>query len=176
MQFKIAVCGSGREFDEVNIPKARQLGKEIAKQGATLLTGAGSGLPYEAVKGAREAKGFVKGVSPAKDEKGHLERYGFSTEGFDEIEFTGKGIPGRNFNLVMQSDAVVIIEGRVGTLNELTITLVEKKPVGILEGSGGVADKAREIIKLCKRETAVVVYSKNPAELVAEIIKILNKK
>lgn len=173
MKPKIGVCASAREFDEAALPKAREIGKEIAKHNCILVTGATIGVSYEAVKGAKEAGGETLGVSPAKDEKEQLEKYNYPIEGFDKINYTGLGISSRNVVFVKECNAIVIVSGRVGTLNELTIALAEHKIIGILEGTGGIADNAREIIELVKRQDETVFYSASPKELIEKIVKEL---
>src|SRR3989338_598458 len=118
---KIAVCGSSLVTDKEIAKKAFEMGREIAKSNALLLTGAGKGYPYEAAKGAFSADGKVFGVSPAKSKEEHESTYNFPTEDFTEIEYTGLGIPGRNFPLVKEADAIIIVSGQIGSLNEFTI-------------------------------------------------------
>ena len=50
------------------------------------------------------------------------------------IIYTGFNYSGRNLLLVRSSDAVIFGCGRMGTLNEFTITFEDKKPIGILQG------------------------------------------
>lgn len=49
--------------------------------------------------------------------------------------YTGFGYMGRDVLLVRSSDALIMVGGRLGTLNELMVALEEKTPVGILTGS-----------------------------------------
>jgi len=173
---KIAISGSGR--DKGIVPKiaekAKELGKEIAKQGHILLTGGCGGYPKSAAQGALEAGGKVIAYSPAKDEDEHKERYGFSTEGFTEIKYTGVGIPERNIPLVKDANAIIIIGGQTGTLNEFTLAFHEGKAIGVLKGSGGVTDLIPKIAKVCDKigEKDLVVLSDKPKELVEKLMSV----
>ena len=173
---KIAVSGSGR--DKGTVPKiaekAKELGKEIAKQGHILLTGGCGGYPKAAAQGALEAGGKVIAYSPAKDEAEHVERYGFSADIFSEVKYTGLGIPERNIPLVKDSNAVIMIGGKAGTLNEFTLAFHEGKAVGVLKGSGGVTDLIPKIAEVCDKigEKDLVVYSDKPKELVKKLISV----
>jgi uncharacterized protein (TIGR00725 family) len=142
----------------------------IAEKGHTLVTGACPGIPYEAVLAANEIGGKVIGYSPAKDEKEHIEKYGYPVKGFDKIHYTGLGKKGRNILNVRNSDAVVIISGRIGTLNEFTIAYDMGKRIGVLKGSGGITDLIPEIVEVAKKKTdAKIIYSENPEKLMDAI-------
>jgi len=169
---KIAVCGSGRALDKEIAKKAFDIGKELAKNNVLILTGSGNGYPYEAAKGAYSVDGKVFGVSPAKDEKEHVKGFNFPTKAFTEIEFTGLGIPARNFPLVKEADGIIIINGQIGSLNEFTIAFHYNKVIGILKSSGGITDILEKIADICdkKGESRNIVYSSDPKELVKLII------
>jgi len=174
---KIAVCGSAAKGDDGKVlKKAFEIGKEIAKNKATVVTGATIGYSLEAAKGAVSENGKIIGISPAKDEEEHKEKYGFTTEYFTKIQYTGVGIPKRNYNLVEAADAVIIIGGQIGTLNEFTIAFVKNKIIGILEDSGGITEIIDKVAEICEKdnEGGDVVYSENPKELVGKIIDKLN--
>ena len=165
---KIAVCGSGTVLDKKIAKKASNIGKEIALKGHTLLTGACHGYPNEAAKAAFRNKGKVIGYSPAKDIEEHKNNYNFPTDNFSEIVFTGKGIPDRNIDLIRNADAVIIIDGKVGTLNEFTIAFHLGKTIGVLENTGGISDMIKEIAEKIDKngEKENIVYEEETKELV----------
>lgn len=172
---KIGVFGNGKKEgqDRKNIEDARIIGREIAKTGNTLVTGAGNGLPYEAVKAAAKAQGEVVGWSPARDEEDHRHNFDDPVDGFTEINYTGRGIKGRNVMAVEYVDACIFINGKIGTLNEFTIAYDEGKNIGVLEGSGGISTMFLEIIKVCDKPSASkIVYESDPKKLVEEIINL----
>jgi hypothetical protein len=174
---KIAVCGSSSITDKKIAKKAFEIGKELAGKNVLILTGAGNGYPYEAAKGASSVDGKVFGVSPAKDKEEHVAKYSFPTESFTQIEYTSLGVPGRNFPLVKEADAVIIISGQTGTLNEFTIAFHYSKVIGILETSGGITDIVEQIAEICDKrgESKNIVYSSEPKELVALVLDKLNQ-
>jgi len=174
---KIAICGSSSITNEEIAKKAFEIGQEIAKSNILLLTGAGKGYPYEAVKGAASINGKVLGFSPAKNKEEHISRYSFPTENFTKIKCTGLGIPGRNFPLVNEADAIIVISGQTGTLNEFTIAFHENKPIGILADSGGIIGIIDQIVEICNKnnEKDNIVYSEDPKELVHLVINKLKQ-
>ena len=172
---KIAVCGKSLPpFDKNILKKAYSVGKEIAINNHVLRFGGCWGYPYEAAKGAFDNNGKVIAISPAKNKEEHVNKYKFPLKYFDEIEYTGLGIPGRNIPLVAGSDAVIIISGQIGTLNEFTIAFHQKKIIGILKDSGGITRMVDKIIKICKKagEKDKIVYEKNPEKLIDKLVKL----
>lgn len=173
---KIAVCGSNNAVNEEIAKKAFEIGKELAKNDAWVLTGAGNGYPYEAAKGAFSSNGKVLGISPAQDEEEHTGKYSFPIGSFTKIEYTDLGIPGRNLPLVEEANAIIIISGQIGSLNEFTIAFQNAKVIGILKDSGGISGMMEEIAEICdkKGEKEKVVYSEDPKMLVKKVVEKLN--
>jgi hypothetical protein len=146
---------------------AEDLGAALAQRECILVTGATTGLPDLVARAFRRSGGFALGISPAHDRKEHLERYGLPDEGADVIVYTGFGYKGRNVVNVRSADIVLLFGGATGTLNEFTIAYDEGKIIGILEGTGGIADHIREVIQFCNKPTrGVVVFEKDPQKLV----------
>lgn len=150
--------------------KAEELGREIARRGMVLVTGATVGIPYWAAKGAKEEGGMVIGLSPAASELAHIKTYRLPTDYHDLIIYTGFEYSGRNLLLIRSSDAVVTICGRIGTLNEFTIAFEDQKPIGVLEGTGGTADELKEIVGKMHRGPGRVIYSRDIKELMDKIV------
>ena len=169
----IGVMGSASgDLDERVVALVRRLGAAIAEQGCTLLTGACPGLPYTAVEGAKQAGGLVVGISPALSEREHTERYNAPTEGFDSLIYTGSGLMGREVVNIRSSDIVVIVGGRSGTLGEFAIAYDEGRLVGVLTGSGGIADMIEELVARMHKETgARVLYDGDPERLVRRCVE-----
>ncbi|MEK6984316.1 MAG: hypothetical protein AABX33_07115 [Nanoarchaeota archaeon] len=169
---KIAICGSSLPPYNKNIlKKAFEIGKEIAVDNHTLRVGGCWGYPYEAAKGAFKKNGKVVAISPAMNKEEHINNYKFPNKNFTEIQYTGLGIPGRNLPLVADSDAIIIISGQIGTLNEFTIAFYHKKPIGILKGSGGITGIINQIARICSRvgESSRIVYKDDPKKLVESL-------
>lgn len=176
LKYKICVSGAAEtgHCAPDALEKAKELGREIARQKAILVNGATTGVPYWAAIGAKEEGGFVVGVSPAASEYEHIKNYNLPIDYMDMIIYTGFGYSGRNLLLTRASDAVIVGCGRMGTLNEFTIDFEDKKPIGILEDTGGTTDLIKEIVEKSKRggETKII-YEKDPKILVQKIIQII---
>lgn len=167
MKIKVGVMGSaeGNAPDELRA-KAVALGKAIAAHDVILLTGATTGLVYEAGRAANEAGALHIGISPAHDEREHIERFNLPTDACDAIIYTGFGLKGRNVVLVRSCDVVLFIAGSIGSLNEFTIAYDEGKIIGCLRGTGGVADEVPQIVEDFRKPTkARIFYDENPARL-----------
>lgn len=176
--FKIAVSGAA----DVShcCPKIKELseevGKEVVKQGCVLLTGATTGAPYFAARGAKKAKGESIGFSPANSEKEHVKVYHLPVDQFDLIVYTGFDYVGRNLILTKAADGVIIICGRTGTLNEFTVAFETRTPIGVLQESGGTADLIDEVLKRGYRPKTKIVYDRNPKKLVQKLIRLIKKE
>ena len=154
---------------------AEKLGAALARHGCILVTGATTGLPDLVARAFRKCGGFSLGISPAQDRSEHLKRYGLPEDGADVIVYTGFGYKGRNVINVRSADLVIIFGGATGTLNEFTIAYDEGKIIGIVEGSGGIADHMKEIIHFCKKPTqGRVVFEKDPEKLVKTCLEALS--
>ncbi|HWO42030.1 MAG TPA: hypothetical protein VNO43_09530 [Candidatus Eisenbacteria bacterium] len=166
------------ESERLRLQRAAEaLGEALAQRGCVLLTGATTGLPDLVSNAFRKRGGLAIGVSPASDEREHVERFGLPCAGCDVIVYTGFGLKGRNVVGVRSADVVIIFGGATGTLNEFTIAYDEGKIIGVLEGSGGVADHIREIIDFCKKPAlAAVVFERDAAALVEKCLRVLTER
>jgi uncharacterized protein (TIGR00725 family) len=156
---------------------ADDLGAAIARLDCILITGATTGLPNLVAKSFRQRGGFALGVSPAENRREHSARYGLPQDGADAIVYTGFGYKGRNVVNIRSSDIVLIFGGATGTLNEFTIAYDEGKIIGVLEGSGGISDRIREIIEFCDKPTAgSVLFDGEPARLIQRCLEVLKPR
>jgi uncharacterized protein (TIGR00725 family) len=167
MKIKVGVMGSAEEASATAFrEKAIALGGAIAARDVILLTGATTGLVYECGKAAHDAGAFHIGISPAGDEREHVERFQLPVDACDAIIYTGFGLKGRNVVLVRSCDVVLFISGSIGSLNEFTIAYDEEKVIGCLTGTGGVADEVEKIIETFPKQTkARVFYDSDPGRL-----------
>jgi uncharacterized protein (TIGR00725 family) len=164
------------ESDKIRLKDlAERLGAAVALHGCILITGATSGFPDLISRAFRKQGGGVAlGISPATNPKEHSELYKLPGDGVDVIVYTGFGLKGRNVINVRSADIVVLFGGATGTLNEFTIAYDEGKIIGVVEGSGGVADHVREIIDFCRKPTrGVVIFDKDPARLIERCLEAL---
>jgi uncharacterized protein (TIGR00725 family) len=174
MKYRIGVMGSAQgptiKIQE-NVKKAIEIGQEIAKADCILVNGACPGLPDEAAFGAKNAGGLTMGISPAFSEKEHTEHYKSPNENYDIILYTGMGLMERDLINIRSSDAIVILGGGIGTLNEFTVAFDEEKVVGVLTGSGGVSNHVPEVLKICDREMEdFVVFDSDPKRLIEKVV------
>lgn len=172
-RYKICISGAAEtgHCSMGTLQKAEELGREIAKQNIVLLTGATTGTPYWAAKGAKSAGGLVIGFSPASSEAAHVKTYRLPIDYHDDIVFTGFEYSGRNWILTRSADAVIIICGRIGTLNEYTAAFEDNKPIGVLETTGGTADYIRDILEKSYRGFRKTVFSPDPKELLKLVMQ-----
>jgi uncharacterized protein (TIGR00725 family) len=162
-------CGAGA------LDLAKELGREIARQGAILVTGATTGFPFWAAMGTKEEGGISIGISPAASEKEHVEVYKLPLDYMDLIIYTGFGYPGRDLLITRSADAVICGCGRIGTIHEFTVAFEDGKPIGIFEGTWETGAELEDIIEKGHRVNAKVVEGKDPKKLVADIIALVKK-
>ncbi len=174
---KYKICISGSAATEVATPgtmeKTEAMGRMIAERGMVLVTGATTGIPFWAAKGAKEAGGIVIGLSPAASKLAHVKSYHLPTDYHDLIVYTGFDYSGRNLLLTRTADAVITICGRVGTLNEFTIAFEDKKPQGVLTGTGGESDEIERILTIAHRGMGKVVFDADPKTLLDKVVAMI---
>lgn len=172
-RIRIGVMGSARgDISDAALDKCRRLGEAIADHDCWLITGACPGYPHAAVLGAAEKGGQIIGISPARDLKEHVEMYLSPFEPYDVLIFTGLGPMGRELVNIRTSDIVVIVGGNSGTLGEFAIAYEEGKLIGVLRGSGGIADVTPDLVRNMGKETgAQVVYEEDPDVLIDRLLK-----
>jgi len=177
MKYKIAVSGAA-QLDSCckDVEKlTRKVAREIVHQGCILITGATTGVPYFAAQEVKKIGGISIGFSPAASEVAHKKVYKLPSDAFDLIVYTGFDYAGRNLLMTRAADATIVICGRMGTLNEFTIAFEDQKPIGVLLGSGGTADKIKGLIRRPFRGKVRIVYEKDPQKLVKGVIKLIKK-
>lgn len=175
--YQICVSGAAGQVDNrLSYGMSRAVGRQIVEQGHILLSGATKELPYEAAKAAKDAGGVSIGFSPAKSRREHIKKYRLPIDAFDTILYTGFEYTGRNLLLIRSADAVIMVGGRIGTLNEFTIAIEEKKPIGVLVHSGGMTSEIEHILKAAHRGKRNITFDEDPARLVKKVIQEVNRK
>ncbi len=179
-RYQICVSGAAKGPSvELAHELAGRVAREIVRRGHLVTSGATRGLPYYAAKAAKAENGSHVtsiGFSPAASRIAHVKKYRLPIDAFDTILYTGFEYTGRNLLLVRSADGVIMVGGRIGTLNELTIAIEERKPVGILLGSGGMTVEVEAVLKAAKRARNGIIFGHDPARLVDDLIDLIELK
>jgi len=119
----IGVIG-GNSVDNQTYELAYQLGKAIAKEGWVIVCGGLRGVMEAVSKGAFENGGLTVGILPGNNKN--------TANPWIKIPIpTGIGVA-RNYIIVYTADIIVAINGRYGTLNEITAAFnAGKKVIGL---------------------------------------------
>ncbi|HPC15354.1 MAG TPA: hypothetical protein P5318_04210 [Candidatus Hydrogenedentes bacterium] len=171
-RIKIGVMGSaGGEMAADIVEKCKELGRAIADEGCAILTGGCPGLPHYAVIGCKERGGLTVGVSPGLSLDEHVSRYGSPIDHIDVMIYTGSGLMGREVVGVRSSDIIIIVGGRSGTLGEFAIAYDEGRPIGVLTGTGGIADHVDDFLPVIRKKTgAHITFDDNPRRLIERCV------
>ncbi len=178
MKFSICVSGAaaGKSVNE-SCGLAYELGVAVAKSGHYLTTGATVGLPLYSAKGAKDADGMSIGFSPATNLREHTKKYRLPIGFYDYVNFTGMNYIGRDIHLVLSSDALITVGGRMGSLHEFTTAIEAHMPCGVLLGSEGLADFIPELLEQLEEPAGSrIFYDTDPEKLVAKIVKVLEEE
>jgi uncharacterized protein (TIGR00725 family) len=137
---------------------AEEVGRELARRGATLICGGLQGVMEAACRGADSQGGITIGVLPGNSRK--------DANPYVRIPIvTGMGYA-RNAIVAKSGQAVIAIGGRYGTLSEIAYALQSDIPViGLGTWSlarGGVADKS-------------IIVAQNPVDAVEKAIGLIRK-
>jgi hypothetical protein len=104
---------------------AEAVGRQIARAGAVLVTGGGTGVMEAASRGAKAAGGQTIGILFEGDLDG-------ANDFLDVAIPTGLGHM-RNALVVQNADAVIAVGGAWGTLSEIALARCYSRPVVLLE-------------------------------------------
>ncbi len=155
--------------------KAKEVGREIAKQGAIIVTGATTGFPMYAAMGAKDECGFSIGFSPAANDREHVEAYKLPLDYMDVVLYTGFGYAGRDLLFTRSVDAMIVGPGRVGTINEFAVAFEDRRPIGVLEGSWHTDEMIRQMLEDAHRPNEKIIFDSDPKKLVERLVKMVQK-
>ncbi len=116
----IAVVGANQAPPEI-LALAERAGRAVAKAGAVLVCGGLGGCMAASCKGAHAEGGLTMGFLPSNDPK-------TANPDIDLVIPTNMGVM-RNLLIILSADAVIAIDGGLGTLSEIAVALQHKKPV-----------------------------------------------
>jgi uncharacterized protein (TIGR00730 family) len=117
----VSIFGSARTSrGDSNYRQARRLGRRLAEEGFTVITGGGGGIMEAANRGAREAEGVSVGLAIDLPHEQHVNEY-VDLAVYHRYFFVRKTM------FVKYAQAFVIFPGGFGTLDELfeSLTLVQ---------------------------------------------------
>jgi len=167
--------GSAFSYTTAALLSAHQVGTRVAQQGATLITGATTGVPYAAALGAKDAGGLVVGISPASDATEHVGRYAKPLGALDAIVYTGMGYNGREPINIGSCDGIVYIAGEFGTLAEFCMGCYTGKPLAVLTGVGGISDNLQEIASRMQTDHGSrIIYDTDPTVLLDRLMELVD--
>jgi predicted Rossmann-fold nucleotide-binding protein len=197
MTHKIGVYGSNISEGEQAETLGKELGEMLARYHCIVITGACSGMPYIVAQEAAQHGAEVWGFTPELDAEAQRQAYPnddiaiytrllyvppnykelfMMTSESEALDLAGR-LKYRNVISTINSDAGIIISGGWGTLNEFTNLIYDGKPIGVLTGTGGLADELPGLYpRLRKKSSSVVVFEDDPQKLVAELITILENR
>jgi uncharacterized protein (TIGR00725 family) len=147
---------------------AEKVGSLLARNGACVVTGGKSGVMESAARGAQAANGLTVGVV-----KGNKR---FTSNQFTDVEIlTGMAADGLDeLMLVLMCDALIVVGGGAGTLQEIAIAYRNEKPTIALKNTGGWAQKVADTF-LDERERVKVRLAKTPTEAVELAIRLAHR-
>ena len=116
----IAVIG-GSQASKEEVKLAEKVGRELAKQGATLVCGGLGGIMEAACRGAQSEGGVTIGILPGKNRQ--------AANPYIQIPIVTNLGEARNVVVVKSAEAVIAIGGGYGTLSEIGHALRNGIPV-----------------------------------------------
>ncbi len=120
MRRQVSVIGSGREHEAA----AEEVGRLLAENGCTVVTGGLGEVMAAAHRGAKAAEGTTVAILPG-------ERHEEANQWADHVVVTGIG-HARNLAVAASGHAVIAVGGSFGTLAEIAFALRLGRPVVIL--------------------------------------------
>lgn len=185
--YKIGVFGSAAGNLSLGKKQAAMLGEILAKNKCLIITGACSGLPYIAAHEAVKNRATVWGFSPQYDMKEQKALTpGDDNSIYSKLIYTPRKFLFKNIDVrrkyrnvisTATCDAGIIIAGRWGSMHEVASLHDFGKIIGVLTGTGGIADELKNLNKKINKPTgAKFIFSHDPKKLVNLVIKELKKR
>lgn len=143
---------------------AYEVGWEVAKADAVLLTGGLGGVMKAASHGSHDAGGLSVGIIPQDDAS-------FANEYCDIVIPTGMGLT-RDFLNALSADGIIIIGGGSGTLSEICAAYMHRKPMVAIRGTGGAAEQFIDDY-VDYRKNIKIIGADSAKQAVEEIFKII---
>lgn len=195
MKYKVGIYGSYIAESQASIQLAQDLGNALAQRDVIAVTGGGSGMPYVVAQVAKQRGAEVWGFTSEYDEEAQKKAYPLDDiTTYDKLFYVphqynhlfsldhelsaardwSARLKYRNLVSTIQVDAGIIVSGGWGTMNEFTNLLYDGKPVGVLLGTGGLADELPVWFpRLRKKSESIVFFHHDPAGLVSAVLQEL---
>ena len=193
MKHKIGIYGSNTRESDTAVSLSQALGEMLAENDLIVITGGCSGMPYVVASAAKRKGAEVWGFTPEQNEADQkrafpqdditiYDKLFYVPQEYDQRFFLDTGLsPARDHsarlkyrNLIstIHADAGIIVSGGWGTLNEFTNLIYDGKPIGVLTGTGGLADELPTWFpRLRKKSESKVFFSTKPDEIVSLLLK-----
>lgn len=165
----IAVIGNGdpSHASESTLRTAHAVGKEIARSGFAVICGGLGGVMEAACMGARSQGGLSIGVLPGLDAS--------SANPFVDIRIcTGMAIGMRDDVIIHSAEGVIVVGGGAGTLGEIALSYMYRKPVILVQGTGGWAERLSSQY-LDEREKMKIAVAATAEEAVAWVVDCIRQ-
>jgi len=159
----IGVIGSDSLLPEKVTAIAEKIGGEIAQRGFVLMCGGRGGVMEAACRGAKHHNGLTVGILPSLDKSQ-------ANVHVDVAIPTSLGYA-RNSIVASGPDVTIAIAGSAGTLSEIALALNYKKPVVIVESSGGISGEVRKLT--LDREYARLIHFATPEQAVETAARLI---
>lgn len=173
---KIAIFSSWLpEVSEQNQKLATDIAKYLAEKDITVVTGGCSGIPAIAIESAHEYGAQTIGYFPCKDKSEYHDRQHerniHAIEYYSTAHFIS-GFTARSLEMINNVDAAIVLNGRIGTLSEFGIAIEEGLPLAVIEGTGGVTDELKSLVKVAQKEfpNNEVIFEKNYKKAIDHLI------
>ncbi len=133
---RIAIIGSNRGNEKLNA-FAFEAGQALMDWGHTIINGGMGGIMEASAKGARTSVSFEEhrliAILPVNDpSKGNP---------YSGVKIATHLGTGRNYMIILNSNAVLAIGGGAGTLNEIATAWELKRPIAAFVGAGGWSER-----------------------------------
>jgi predicted Rossmann-fold nucleotide-binding protein len=186
--YRVGIFGSATSAGADLIDRAGRIGRALAERNCGIITGACSGLPYAAARTAAACGAEVWGFSPMLDLEGQREfvpdddpgiysKLIYIPPSFEFIDSPEVRKKYRNVISTAHCDAGIIIAGRWGTLHEFTSLVDFGKVVGVLTGTGEIADELPHLVSVIdKPGSATILFNDSPEELAERVITELDRR
>lgn len=186
MRYKIGIFGSAINEKQEVIEKAKKLGNALGKKKVIVINGACDGIPYivahEAYKNGAQVWGYSPEINLKKQklftpncDLSIYTKLDFIPEAFS---FASDPLVCKKYRNVISTascDAGIIISGRWGTMNEFTNLYDMGKIIGVLTGTGGIADELPSLCKkISKKSKAKVIFDDKPNKLISLVFEELS--